>query len=59
MHYAKQNMHKQKAVVQNISEKAKTSKQVLVTSTSEPKPSDVTEEEDNQRETIELHEGSK
>ena len=43
MQHAKQNMHKQKAVVQNISE-AKTSKQVVVasTSTSEPKPSDVT-----------------
>ena len=45
MQHAKQNMHKQKAVVQNISEEAKTSKQVVVasTSTSEPKPSDVTE----------------
>ena len=48
MQHAKQNMHKQKAVVQNISEEAKTSKQVVVasTSTSEPKPSDVTEQED-------------
>ena len=48
------NMHKQKVVVQNISEEAKTSKQVVVasTSTSEPKPSDVTEQEDDQRETI-------
>ena len=57
----KQNMHKQKAVVQNISEEAKTSKQVVVasTSTSEPKPSDVTEQEDDQRETIGGHEGSK
>ena len=55
------NMHKQKAVVWNTSEKAKTSKQVVVasTSTSEPKPSDVTEQEDDQRETIEGHEGSK
>ena len=46
-------MNKQKAVVQNISEEAKTSKQVVVasTSTSEPKPSDVTEQEDDQRET--------
>ena len=54
-------MHKQKAVVQNISEKAKTSKQVVVasTSTSEPKPSDVIEQGDDQRETIEGHEGSK
>ena len=54
-------MHKQKAVVWNILEKAKTSKQVVVasTSTSEPKPSDVTEQEDDQRETIEGHEGSK
>ena len=45
------NMHKQKAVVRNISEKAKTSKQAVVasTSTSEPKPSDVTEKEDDQR----------
>ena len=61
MQHAKQNMHKQKAVVRNISEKAKTSKQVVVasTSTSEPKPSDVTEQEDDQRETIEGHEGSK
>ena len=44
-------MHKQKAVVWNISEKAKTSKQVVVasTSTSEPKPSDVAEQEDYQR----------
>ena len=42
-------MHKQKAVVQNISEKAKTSKQAVVASTSEPKPSDVTEKEDDQR----------
>ena len=44
------NMHKQKAVVQNISEEAKTPKQVVVasTSTSEPKPSDVTEQEDDQ-----------
>ena len=49
MQHAKQNMHKQKAVVQNISEEAKTSKQVVVasTSTSEPKPSDVTEQEDD------------
>ena len=30
MQHAKQNMHKQKAVVQNISEEAKTSKQVAV-----------------------------
>ena len=30
MQHAKQNMHKQKAVVQNISEEAKTSKQVVV-----------------------------
>ena len=52
MQHAKQNMHKQKAVVQNISEEAKTSKQVVVASTSEPKPSDVTEQEDDQRETI-------
>ena len=54
-------MHKQKAVVQNISEEAKTSKQVVVasTSTSEPKPSDVTEQEDDQRETIGGYEGSK
>ena len=61
MQHAKQNMCKQKAVVQNISEKAKTSKQVVVasTSTSEPEPSDVTEQENNQRETIEGHEGSK
>ena len=59
MQHAKQNMHKQKAVVQNISEEAKTSKQVVVTSTSEPKPSDVTEQEDDQRETIGGHEGSK
>ena len=38
-----------------------TSKQVVVasTSTSEPKPSDVAEQEDDQRETIEGHEGSK
>ena len=38
MQHAKQNMHNQKAVVQNISEEAKTSKQVAVfsTSTSEP-----------------------
>ena len=51
----KQNMHKQKAVVQNISEEAKTSKQVVVasTSTSEPKPSDVTEQEDDQRKQLE------
>ena len=51
MEHAKQNMHKQKAVVQNISEEAKTSKQVVVasTSTNEPKPSDVTEQEDDQR----------
>ena len=51
---------KQKAVVQNISE-AKTSKQVVVasTSTSEPKSSDVTEQEDDQRETIGGREGSK
>ena len=56
----KQIMHKQKAVMQN-SEEAKTSKQVVVasTSTSEPKPSDVTEQEDDQRETIGGHEGSK
>ena len=61
MQHAKQNMHKQKAVVQNITEKAKTSKQVVVasTSTSESKPSDVIEQEDNHRETIEGHEGSK
>ena len=61
MQHAKQNMHKQKAVVQNISKKANTSKQVVVASisTSEPKPSDVTEQEDDQRETIEGHEGSK
>ena len=61
MQHAKQNLYKQKAVVQNISEKAKTSKQVVVasTNTSEPKPSDVTEQEDDQRETIEGHEGSK
>ena len=52
-------MHKQKAVVQNISEEAKTSKQVVVASTSEPKPSDVTEQEHEQRETIGGHEGSK
>ena len=52
---------KQKAVVQNISEEAKTSKQVVVasTSTSEPKSSDVTEQEDDQRETIGGREGSK
>ena len=52
-------MPKQKAVVQNISEKAKTSKQVVVASTSksEPKPS-VTEQEDDQRETIEGHEAN-
>ena len=44
MQHTKQNMYKQKAVVQNISEKAKTYEQVVVasTSTSEPKPSDVT-----------------
>ena len=38
-----------------------TSKQVVVasTSTSEPKPSDVEEQEDDQTETIEGHEGSK
>ena len=61
MQHAKQNIHKQKAVVRNISEKAKTSKQVVVASasTSEPKPSGVTEQEDDQRETIEGHEGSK
>ena len=61
MQHAKQNMHKQKVVVWNISEKAKTSKQVVVasTSTSEPKPSDVIGQEDDQRETIEGHEGSK
>ena len=59
MQHAKQNMHKQKAVVQNISEEAKTSKQVVVASTSEPKPSDVTEQEDDQRETSGGHEGSK
>ena len=61
MQHAKQNMHKQKAAVQNISEEAKTSKQVVVasTSTSEPKPSDVTEQEDDQREAIGGHEGSK
>ena len=43
MQYAKQNMYKQKAVVQNILEEAKTSKQVVVASksASEPKPSDV------------------
>ena len=54
-------MHKHKAVVWNISEKSKTSEQVVVasTSTSEPKSSDVTEQEDDQRETIEGHEGSK
>ena len=47
MQHAKQNIHKQKVVLQNIS--AKTSKQVVVasTSTSEPKPSDVTEQEDD------------
>ena len=46
--------------MQNISEEAKTCKQVVVasTSTSEPKPSDVTEQDD-QRETIGGHEGSK
>ena len=46
MQHEKQNIHKQKAVVQNISEEAKTSKQVVIasTSTSEPKPSDVTEQ---------------
>ena len=40
MQHAKQKIHKQKAVVQNISEIAKTSKQAVVasTSTSEPKP---------------------
>ena len=61
MQHAKQNMYKQKAVVHNISAKAKTSRQVVVasTSTSEPKPSDVTEQEDDQRETIEGYEGSK
>ena len=61
MQHAKQNLHKQKAVVQNISEEAKTSKQVVVasTSTSEPKLSDVTEQEDDQRETIGGHEVSK
>ena len=61
MQHAKQNMHKQKAVVRNITEKAKTSKQVIVasTSTSEPKPSDVIEQEDDHREAIEGHEGSK
>ena len=61
MQHAKQNMHQQRAVVQNISEEAKTSKQVVVasTSTSEPKPSDVAEQEDDQRETIGGHEGSK
>ena len=61
MQYAKQIIHKQKAVMQNISEEAKTSKQVVVvsTSTSEPKPSDVTEHEGDQRETIGGHEGSK
>ena len=60
MQHAKQNMHNQKAVVQNSSEEAKTSKQVVVasTSTSEPKLSDVTEQEDDQKETI-GHEGSK
>ena len=60
MQHVKQNIHKQKAVVQNISE-AKTSKQVVVasTSTSKPKPSDVTEQEDDQRETIGGYEGSK
>ena len=54
MQHAKQNMHRQKAVVQHISEEAKTSKQVVVasTSTSEPKSSDVTQQEDDQRETI-------
>ena len=58
MQHAKQNMHKQKFVVQNISKEAKTSK-VVVATTSEPKPSDVTEQEDDQRETIGGHEGSK
>ena len=49
------------SVVWNISEKAKTSKQVVVASTSTrgPKPSDVTEQEDDERETNEGHEGSK
>ena len=58
MQHAKQNMHKQKAVVEHF---RKTCKQFVVasTSTSEPKPSDVTEQEDDQRETIEGHEGSK
>ena len=61
MQHAKQNMYEKKAVVWNISEKAKTFKQAVVasTSTSEPKPSDVTKQEDDQRETIEGHEGSK
>ena len=61
MQHAKQNMHKKKAVVWNISEEAETSKQVVVasTNTSEPKSSDVPEQEDDQRETIEGHEGSK
>ena len=61
MQHAKQIMHKQKAVMQNISEEAKTSKQVVVasTSTSEPKPSDVTKQGDDQRETIGGDEGSK
>ena len=57
MQHAKQNMQQQGAVVQNISEKAKTSKQAVVAS--EAKPSDVTEQEDDQRQTIEGHEGSK
>ena len=59
--FALMHIHKQKAVVRNISKKAKTSKQAVVasTSTSEPKPSDVTEQEDDERETIEGHEGSK
>ena len=51
-------MHKQKAVVQNISEEAKTSKQVVIASTSTSEL-DVTEQEDDQRETIGGHEGSK
>ena len=61
MQHGKQKVHKQKAIVWNISEIAKTSKQVVVASmsTSEPKPSDVVEWEGDKRETIEGHEGSK
>ena len=55
MQHAKQNMHKQKAVVQNISEEAKTSKQVVVasTSTSEPTPSDGKEQVDDREKQLE------